>query len=149
MSATATPKIEPTPEQLDRARDHVILEDLGIDELAELIAKAEAYDRLRKPAASRPLAPSERYECPRCEAPVPPELVFSNFDTHNAGMIPAVRTVTIHCPHCVAFFSRDFELRTGVWTPTTDATVVTDARKLAGLARRVNRITGTQLATAS
>lgn len=95
-------------------------------------------------SADNPLsAPSSYHQCPACESAIPPHLVFINFAFNKSGNPPARRTLTINCPHCDRFWSRTDELQGVIWQPITDVAEVTDAKKLAGLNRRVDRLTNT------
>lgn len=96
--------------------------------------------------ANQPVFSTEQYECPCCEGAIPNHLVFSRFDFNNASAIPAIRTVSVHCVHCNKYFSRQFELRGAVWSPVGDVEQVKDARKIASLSNRVNKVLNAQLA---
>lgn len=88
-------------------------------------------------------APTGQHQCPACEGTIPPHLVFTNFAKNDSGNPPMRRTITINCPHCDRFFERIDEFQGAIWQPITNVQPVTDARKLAGLNRRVDHLTNT------
>jgi hypothetical protein len=90
-----------------------------------------------------PLPTVERNECPNCESMIPSQFVFGRFDLQES---PPTRNAAVYCIHCDRFYEADFELRGGAWSLTSDVRVITHARRLESLRRKVQQIGSIQLA---
>src|SRR4051794_35877836 len=89
----------------------------------------------------------EQYTCPNdvCEASIPQQYVFNTYPDPS----PATgqqRLVRVYCPHCQRIYQRRFVLRGGQWQPLGDVELVTDARTVKGILRRVDHLNGVTLA---
>ncbi len=93
----------------------------------------------------KPLPPlqRERCECPQCESTIAEVNVFNRFDFEQS---PSTRTVAIFCVHCDCFWEKSYELRGGIWIPSSDTKVITAKKRLEGLRKKVNELGRIQLA---
>jgi hypothetical protein len=143
----SAPQIVPTPAQIAEATR--LVESLGIDELAEMIAKAEAYNALtetrRRLDACPPFPlPSETFVCPDepCATTIPQAHVFNEWPKCH----PVRRIVTAHCPGCEKIWEAVFVLSAGVWQVQQRVRLVTRPAKVRAIQRQVAERSGTLLA---